>query len=405
MNGARDSFDVVCLSTNHWTGLPTSKQHLMSVLARSRRVLYVDPPLDVFSTLGRRRRWPKLRGLRAVHDSLWVLSPVEVSVRSGPDRRLDQYRALAGRVRRAQEALGLERPVVWSFAPEHAGCVSKLDSLLTVYHAADEPAAKSPDPARTRELEREVVASSDVVFVASAALLDARSALGNVHRLPNAADRRHFSRVLARDENVDVEEFIRAVAAPRTRPEALRERRGPLVMFGGAAYSWFDMGLLVEVAELRPDWDFVLVGPVDREVARRPRPSNVRAVGRRSYDEFPWFVAAADVCVLPLLMNESSRNCDPIVLYEYLLCGKPVVATPFPAALEHAEFVRTSSTAAGFAAEILKALEHDMTPESRRARVEYGFSVTWEDRAREAVETIDAALGRAVSAPGREADL
>ncbi len=393
MSDSPGSFDIVCLSTNHWTGLPTSKQHLMSVLAGSRRVLYVDPPIDVFSVLGRRRRWSSLRGLSPVRDGLWVLSPVEVSVRSGPDGRFDYYRRLAARVRRAAGEIGLSRPVVWSFSPEHAGCARQLDAALTVYQAADEPAAKSSDPARTREMEGEHIAASDVVFVASAALLEARKALGNVHRLPNAADPRHFSRVLAGREDATLDEFLAAVAAPRTRPAALGERRGPLVMFGGAAYSWFDWDLLWEVAALRPDWSFVLVGPVGRDVALGRAPSNVAAVGRRSYEEFPRYVAAADVCVLPLRMNESSRNCDPIVLYEYLLCGKPVVATPFPAALEHSAMVRTASTAGGFAAEIACALEADRTAECRRSRAEFGFSNTWEDRAREALVVIEETHG------------
>ena len=407
MSDSAGRFDIVCLSTNHWTGLPTSKQHLMSVLGESHRVLYVDPPIDIFSTIGRRRRWSALKGLRAVRDGLWVLSPVEVSVRSDPDWRFDYYRKLSARVLGAQDELGFSRPIVWSFSPEHAGCQTELDAALTVYQAADEPAAKSPDPARTTEMERAHIAASDIVFVASAALLEARKSLGNVHRLPNAADRRHFARVLAGDENTPVDAFLNTVQESHTRPAALGERRGPLVLFGGAAYSWFDWELLWEVADLRPDWSFALVGPLGGDITRRRMPSNVTAVGRRSYEEFPRYIAAADVCILPLRMNESSHNCDPIVLYEYLLCGKPVVATPFPAALEHAEMVRTASTVGGFAAEIAKALEDDGTPESRRARAEFGFSCTWEDRAREALGLIENALklrGRfGPEEPGRNA--
>jgi hypothetical protein len=383
--------DIICLSTNHWTGLPTSKQHLMSVLAESRRVLYVDPPIDVFSTLGRRRRWAKLRGLRQVDERLWVLSPVALSVRSSPDRRLAFYRGLSGRVSRAARDLGLTDPIVWSYSPEHMGCTDELDAALRVYQAADEPAAKSPEPARTTEMEREHIAGSDVVFVASAALLDARKASGNVHRLPNAADRRHFSRVLVGREDAAVDDVLEAATRPRRRPEGLGERRGPLVMFGGAAYSWFDWHLLRDVAELRPDWDFVLVGPLGRDVAADSMPPNVTAVGRRGYDEFPWYVAAADVCVLPLRLNESSHNCDPIVLYEYLLCGKPVVATPFPAALEHGGMVRTASGPGGFAAEIALALEQDTTEESMRARAQFAFENTWEDRVRTALGIIEGA--------------
>jgi len=393
------AFDIVCLSANHWSGLPTSKQHLMSVLAATHRVLYIEPPIDAFSVIGRRRRWPKLRGLRAVGENLWVLSPVSGSVRSAPDRRLAYYRRLAPRVQRAAGTLGFDRPVVWSFSPEHEGCASLLTASVRVYQAADEPAAMSPDPDRTSEMERAHIERSDLVFVASESLLEARKHLGDVRRMPNAADRRHFSRVLTGNPDASLETFVAALERPRSRPEALPSAGGPLVLFGGAAYSWFDVELFVETAELRPDWNIALVGPLGREASQARLPANVTAVGRREYDEFPLFVAAADVCIMPWRLDRFTHNADPIVLYEYLLCGKPVVSTPFPAALEHGNMVRTSSTAGGFAAEITRALELDRSDEERLARVEFGFSCTWEKRAREAERLIaDALASRAGAA-------
>ncbi len=381
-------FDIICLSTNHWTGLPTSKQHLMSVFARSRRVLYVDPPIDVFSVLGRRRRWPKLRGLRQEADDLWILSPVDVAVSSSPDRALARYGRLTGRVERAARALELTDPVVWTFAPEHAACSAGLQASLVVYHAADDPAANSSDPARTRELEREHIAACDLVFVASEELLSARGSAGRAYRLPNAADRRHFSSVLAGDPDASLDSFLESLRPPRRTPRELGILDGPVVMFGGAAYSWFDVGLTLELAALRPDWNIILVGPTAGRVSRERLPSNVTAVGRKRYDEFPWYVAAADVGILPLLEGEFSRNCDPIVMYEFLLCGKPVVATPFPAAGEHGTLVCTATTAAGFVEEIERALVETTDRGRVRERVEFGFSCTWEVRAEEALRRV-----------------
>ncbi|MEA3409833.1 MAG: hypothetical protein U9Q95_05750, partial [Candidatus Eisenbacteria bacterium] len=48
--------DMICLSPNHWTGLTTSKKHLMQIFSRKGRVLFVEPPIDLLSVLGRRRR-------------------------------------------------------------------------------------------------------------------------------------------------------------------------------------------------------------------------------------------------------------------------------------------------------------------------------------------------------------
>lgn len=388
MSGPRSDLSIVCLSTNHWSGLPTSKQHLMSVFARNRRVLYVDPPMDVFSALGRRDRWNRFRGLRRVGERLWVLSPVSLSVSSDPDWALGYYGRLAPRVESAASGLGLTRRIVWTFAPEHAGCSSGLGGELLVYQAADEPATKSRNPARTTEIERRHISESDIVFVASEALLAARRKLGNVHRLPNAADRRHYARVLTGDPEASMDEMLDAIRRPSVVPEGFGGRGRPVVMFGGAAYSWFDGEMLQEVARARPNFRFLLVGPLGRELRSLSLPENVLAVGRRSYDEFVWYVASSDVGIIPLREGESARNCDPIVMYEFLLCGKPVVATDFPAARERAPMVRTAGHAASFAEQIDLALEHDVSEEAVRSRASFGFSCTWEDRARTALGLI-----------------
>jgi glycosyltransferase involved in cell wall biosynthesis len=403
MGGPAVDFDVICLSTNHWTGLPTSKQHLMSIFARSRRVLYVDPPTDVFSVLGRKRRWQKLRGLRRVEEGLWVLSPVSPVVSSDPDWALEFYTRLAPRVDRAASELGLVRRVVWTFAPEHAGCARRLPGDLLVYQAADEPATKSRNPARTTEIEREHIEESDIVFVVSDALLSARRRLGNVHRLPNAADRRHYARVLTGKPDASIEELLAALREPRVVPDELPRGCRPVVMFGGAAYSWFDSDILLDVARARPDFNFLLVGPLGHGLAARSFPDNVKAVGRRSYEEFVWYVASSDVGIIPLRKGESARNCDPIVMYEFLLCGKPVVATEFPAAQEHAPMVRTASDPASFAEQLDLALEHDVSEEGARRRAEFGFFSTWEDRARTALGMVgELVASRGSGAEGQE---
>lgn len=380
--------DIVCVSTNEWSGLPTSKQHLMSVFARRGRVLYVDPPIDAFSFVGRRRRWRKPWGLRRADDGPWVLSPVVLTSRSDPVIRLGLHRRLAPRVARAAEALGFARPVVWVFAPEHVPHTEAFPGSLVVYHAADEPRTFSPRPEETADQERAIMARADLIFVASRALLDARRGTGKAVRLPNAADKRHYARIIAGDAEASIDEFMAALVSPRRVPPELRAAYGPIVLFGGAAYAWFDDALLRGLAAARPDWRFVLVGPISRRLASVGFPGNVRAIGRRPYDEFPWYVVGADVAILPIAEGETFRHCDPIVLYEYLLCGKPVVATPFPAALERGTLVRTADSPEGFAKEIEEALAERGGPDAVRPRVEFAFSNTWERRAEEALGMI-----------------
>ncbi|MGD8584620.1 MAG: glycosyltransferase family 4 protein [Chloroflexota bacterium] len=52
--------------------------------------------------------------------------------------------------------------------------------------------------------------------------------------------------------------------------------------------------------------------------------------GRRPYEEIPYLLAAADVCLLPSQVNDTTRDIVPMKVYEYLAVGRPVVATRLP---------------------------------------------------------------------------
>ena len=379
--------DIICLSTNHWTGLPTSKQHLMSVLARSGRVLYVEPPLDIFSVVGRRRQWSKLNGLREVQEGLWVLSPVVVIDSSLPGKRVAFHRRFLPSVARAARRLGFENPVLWCFSPEHIAYAGGLGESILIYHAADDPAGLSRDPDATRVLERKLMKRSNIVFVASQSLYEARSECGDIHRLQNAADGMHYRKILTGDASASLDAFAAALQKPRRVPSELAGLDGPIILYGGAAYGWFDFELVADLAKMRPDWNLVMVGPSERSAP----PHGVLSVGRKRYDDFPWYVEAADVTILPLREGSHSRNCDPIILFEYLLCGKPVVATPFPAASEHEDFVITASDAAGFEKAISSVLDGGTSSKLIRRRVEYALDNTWEKRAEAALGFIEKA--------------
>ncbi|MBD3349126.1 MAG: glycosyltransferase [Candidatus Eisenbacteria bacterium] len=380
--------DMICLSPNHWTGLSTSKKHLMQIFSEDGRVLFCEPPIDLLSVLGRRRRWVKLAGLRQAKEGLWVLPAVSMSTHGTTKWRRRFHARRLDTVRRSVEQLALTRPVVWAFAPEHIEYAGKLGESFLIYYVTDEPTSLARDREETRAADRSLVERADLVLGLSANLAEARRVPGKTRRLRSAADRRHYAMVLAGNEEADVDSFIRALESPGPVPSELRSVGCPLVLFGGAAYDWFDAGLLLELSRARPQWTFALVGPRGRELRTMAFPPNVISIGRKSYEDFPRYVAQADVTFMPVRPGETYDNCDPIILYEYLLCGKPVVATPFPSAVEHGELVRTAADAMGFAREIEAGLEEARDPAWVRKRVEYGFANTWEERAAESLRFI-----------------
>ena len=88
---------------------------------------------------------------------------------------------------------------------------------------------------------------------------------------------------------------------------------------------------MADLARQRPNWTFVLVGPVGIDTSRVQALPNVRLLGPRPYADLPAYLSAMDVGLIPFKRNEVTFHADPIKAYEYLAAGLPVVATDMPA--------------------------------------------------------------------------
>jgi UDP-galactopyranose mutase len=112
-------------------------------------------------------------------------------------------------------------------------------------------------------------------------------------------------------------------------PADQRDIPHPRLGFFGVVDERFDVALLDEASRLRPDWQFVIIGPVvkiDPEIL--PRRENIHYLGGKSYQELPGYVAGWEVALLLFAQNESTRFISPTKTPEYLAAGKPVVSTP-----------------------------------------------------------------------------
>src|SRR5690606_17197633 len=107
---------------------------------------------------------------------------------------------------------------------------------------------------------------------------------------------------------------------------------------------------IAALADARPEWDFVMVGPVVKIPAESlPRRPNIRYLGQRTYEELPGLVAQWDVCLLPFALNEATRYISPTKTLEYMAAGKPIVSTPINDVVEcFGSIVHVASTPAAF---------------------------------------------------------
>ena len=90
-----------------------------------------------------------------------------------------------------------------------------------------------------------------------------------------------------------------------------------------------DTHLLAEMADLRPEWQFVMIGPVVKIAPEDlPRRSNIHYLGGKDYNELPAYLSGWDVALMPFAMNESTKYISPTKTPEYLAAGKCVISTP-----------------------------------------------------------------------------
>jgi UDP-galactopyranose mutase len=243
--------------------------------------------------------------------------------------------------------------IAWYYTPMMLSFSRDIDPDLTVYDAMDELSKFKFAPARLLDMEQELIDRADIVFTGGSSLYEAKKDRhGNVHCFPSSVDRAHFCKARSRQSE------------PADQADLPRPRLG----FYGVIDERFDTALLDEAARMRPDWSFVMVGPVVKiSEDELPRGPNIHYLGSKTYDQLPAYLSGWDVALMPFAMNESTLFISPTKTPEYLAGGKPVVSTPIRDVVRHygkLEGVKFASTGPEFVAACEAALELSRNPES-----------------------------------------
>lgn len=108
----------------------------------------------------------------------------------------------------------------------------------------------------------------------------------------------------------------------------IMNRGKPIVCYYGALAAWIDYGLLRMLAA-EGKYSLVLIGvKYDASFDRELRGvDGVDYLGARDYRVLKYYARAADVLILPFLINEITRATNPVKLFEYMALQKPIVST------------------------------------------------------------------------------
>ena len=371
--------DIILFSNADWDHcVRTNSQHVAERFAqRGFRVLYVESLGLRRPSVGARdlKRIAKrlirgLRGVRHVSDNVWVYSPLVLPFHSSRMvRRINRW-LIQGSTRLIGRLLRFTRPIVWTYNPLVYSLWDGLDASLRVYHCVDDLAAV-PGVPRTpvRAAEESIVGKADAVFATSRELDKRLSGLcpGKAHCLPNVADFAHFTKAgLTGPVPHDLE------AIPR-----------PRIGFIGTVSSYkLDVDLILAIADRKPEWHWVLVGPLGTgdslSLNKQLGKTNVHLLGHRDYSTLPDYLRGIDVATIPCKLNEYTRSMFPMKFFEYLAAGKPVVTTPLDALMEYSDVC----IVAGNAEEFCDAIDRILAGHApdREACMAMARAHTWDTR-------------------------
>lgn len=311
-------------------------QHLMEAAAKhGHQVTFVN-------NIG--LRFPRLRDARRVRRRLaqWLgvsrssgqpISPPGVKVKTPFILPFQQFRIVRWLGRRSLTRIlrahmqPLSVPlIIWTYLPLPIirDVASDLSADLLVYDWADDLSehmvtATRSHRERVRRWEDEMAATADVVIAASEELCSRRKPpVDRTHLIG------HGAVVNRADQQV---------------PEELEDIDQPRVGVVGSISDSVDVDLLWWLAEQRPSWSFVLVGPVKTDVAHLRSQRNVHLLGERPHHRVSAFLHNFDAALVPYRITPATLRASSVRLREYLAHGLPVVSVDIPDARTYADHV------------------------------------------------------------------
>ncbi|MGN6369831.1 MAG: NAD(P)-binding protein [Phycisphaerae bacterium] len=341
------SLPIIVFSHLRWDFVYQRPQHLLSRLAKHRRIIFIEEPIHAGG---------------AAH---WEKSTPEQNVtvcRPRTDKRShgftpEQIDAMIPMVRELIAEEKIEKYVVWCYTAMAYPLAKALNHDGVVFDVMDELSAFKGAPPEILEMERNLLGLADVVFTGGPSLYRAKKDRHhNVHCFPSSVDAKHFA----------------TAKSDSALPEADDQKNipHPRLGFYGVIDERMDIELLGKMAAAHPEWQIVMVGPVVKiDPNDLPKNPNIHYMGQRTYAELPRFLRGWDVCLLPFAQNESTKFISPTKTLEYMAAERQIVSTPIRDVAEpYGDVVLLGDTAEEFIAGCEKALA--MGVEEREKRIE-----------------------------------
>ena len=390
--------DIIIVGIQAWDiQIGSNCKNIAEEFAKNNRVLYVNSPLDRISMFRERKSERILKRIGilktgtpeivGISPNLWNLFPATV-IESinwiGSPRLFDwlnriNNKRFAKQIKNAIDKLGFKEIIIFNDSDMFRSFYLKeyLQPETYIYYTRDNLIAVDYWKKQGIRLEALHMKKADLV-VANSTYLASLARKFN----PNS---------FYVGQGCDVSLFDSSIVS--TVPADIQNIKKPIIGYIGALLSLrLDIQVLEYIAENRPEWNIVLVGPEDEafKTSRLHELSNVHFLGNKPGSELPSYLNCFDVAINPQILSPVTIGNYPRKIDEYLAMGKPTVATKTEAMSVFANFTYLAESREDYILCIEKALQED-SEELHQLREVFAKQHTWENNVLEiskALETV-----------------
>ncbi|MDB5119325.1 MAG: glycosyl transferase [Sphingobacteriales bacterium] len=349
--------NIICLSHLRWDFVFQRPQHLLTRFSENFNIYYMEEPIfdaedEAYLTFSKKL------------PTLFVGAP---HLPPGLTKAAVNE-ALNNLLKKFFEKQNVEDYAFWYYTPMALEFSDNFNPGLIVYDCMDELSAFKFAPQELKELESKLMMKAHLVFTGGQSLYEAKKKQHfNIHPFPSSIDKSHFGQ--ARKSSIN-------------EPEDQVKIKGCKLGFYGVIDERFDIELIREIANQRPDWQIVLLGPVVKiDPETLPKNPNIHYLGSKSYQQLPQYLSGWDIALIPFMINESTRFISPTKTPEYLSGGVPVVSTPIRDVVQPYGTLKLVSIASS-ASDFIEAIEKELNAKNNSAWLEqvdkFLSKVSWE---------------------------
>lgn len=155
----------------------------------------------------------------------------------------------------------------------------------------------------------------------------------------------------------------------------------------GMIGHWFDIEAVRKLALDNLESDIILVGPNHLPIVEV---SNIHYYGKVPKEQIEQWINSFDVCLYPFKKSSLLDTIDPVKIYEYLSCNKPIIAVHSKEMEKYGNRIYTYDSVD----ELLSLSHQNLNPpfQNKRERDVFFEKNSWEIRAKEIINILEEEL-------------